>query len=316
MSKVDSESLDHVFGSIEGAEQSVIQHLRTSGLRKASETSLIDEILNIRRERRRIFTDLLTVCDSLRNQSRHLEKQLASSREDNVSLKKAATAHIDELRQTAVRDLKLSTATLKKKYESRLQEVGERLEQVTAGKKEHEERLLQAAAEDLTRIELAKQREMYESKMMKYKQALREIVDREKTTETMVARQAKLYSEVNSEVNALKQALEVEQNNKGQSVRQMNDMHAQLESCMSQLQEERVLSNSLQVELRRRKEKAYMEEKEQADQHARELASIDEKVRQAMSRKDDMIFRLEQRNAQLLEDQKTFQQDLQTVFST
>ena len=170
--------LSQMFGSIEGAEQSVIQHLRTCGLRKASETSLIDEILNIRRERRRIFADLMQVCESLRNQNKHLEKQLQTTREEVIQAKKVSATQVDEMQLTCARELKVQTEALKKKHELKLKEVGARLEDLIANKNAHDEASLQDAAFKLTQVELDKQREVHDAKLLRYKQALREIVER------------------------------------------------------------------------------------------------------------------------------------------
>ena len=43
-------------GNIETTEQEVINHLRTAGLRRDSESKLVDDILRIRKERRQIFS--------------------------------------------------------------------------------------------------------------------------------------------------------------------------------------------------------------------------------------------------------------------
>ena len=175
---MSDDMLSKIFGSIEGAEQSVIQHLRTCGLRKASETSLIDEILNIRRERRRIFTDLMQVCESLRNQNKHLEKQLHIAREELIQEKKVSATQLGEMQKTCARELKAQTEALKKKHELKLREVGARLEDLVASKNAHDEALLKDAAFKLTQVELEKQREVNDAKLLRYKQALRDIVER------------------------------------------------------------------------------------------------------------------------------------------
>ena len=50
-------------GTIENLEQNVIQHIRTSGIRTPRETQLIDEVMELRRERRKLFS---TVVNQLR----------------------------------------------------------------------------------------------------------------------------------------------------------------------------------------------------------------------------------------------------------
>ena len=167
-----------MFGSIEGTEQSVIQHLRTCGLRKASETSLIDDILNIRRERRRIFTDLMQVCESLRNQNKHLEKQLLISREEAIQAKKASATQLEEMQLACTRELKEQTEALKQQQALKLKEVEARLEDLIARKNAHDDASLQDAAFKLTQAELGKQREVHDAKLLRYKQALRDLVER------------------------------------------------------------------------------------------------------------------------------------------
>ena len=44
--------------SLETAELTLVQHLKTAGLRKQRELALIDEVMNIRTERKKIFTAL------------------------------------------------------------------------------------------------------------------------------------------------------------------------------------------------------------------------------------------------------------------
>ena len=55
---------------LETMEQELIQHIRTSGVSQSRELSLIDEVMNIRTERRKLFSvmnkmvhELQQVCD-------------------------------------------------------------------------------------------------------------------------------------------------------------------------------------------------------------------------------------------------------------
>jgi len=311
---MSGDMLSQIFGSIEGTEQSVIQHLRTCGLRKASETSLIDEILNIRRERRRIFTDLMQVCESLRNQNKHLEKQLHVTREEVVQAKKASVTQLDELQQTYARELKVQTEAQKKKHELKLKEVGVRLEDLISNKNAHDEASLQDAAFKLTQVELDKQREVYDSKLLRYKQAVRDMVEREKQHEAMASRHAKLYQEGKEETKTLRELLANQQGSQHANVRLIGEMKAEVDGMRAAIADQHTYIQSLQLDTERRQERALHDIKEQAEKHAQELAAIDAQVRQALARKEGAIQRLQQTNRALLQDQHAMEVGLQSVF--
>ena len=303
-----------VFGSIESAEQSVIQHLRTSGLRKASETALVDEILNIRRERRRIFSDLMTVCESLRSQSKHIEKQLAMAREDVIDSKKVAATQLEEFRQVKDQELQTQIDALKKKHELKLKEVGARLDDLISTKGVHDESLIQKAAARLTETELAKQKAAFDANLLRYKLALKEILEREKSTEAMISRQAKLHQENVDEIKSLRAQLHNQSQSYATSTKTVADVQAELERCKTELLEQRTLSMSLHMELQRKEERAVSDARDLSAKHALELAAIDEKVRLALAKKDDIIHHLHQSNVALLQEQSELKAGLQSVF--
>jgi len=76
----DVSDLDHKnsFERIETLEQSLIQHIRTAGLRKPRECSLIDDVMNLRKDRRQTFTNLFKYAELLKEQNRSLKKKITS----------------------------------------------------------------------------------------------------------------------------------------------------------------------------------------------------------------------------------------------
>jgi len=84
MSALDTPILqDHSEGiaKVENLEQSIIQHVKTSGIRKPREMQLIDEIMDLRRERRKLFA---TLTQQLRMTDAHnseLSSELAGLKE-------------------------------------------------------------------------------------------------------------------------------------------------------------------------------------------------------------------------------------------
>lgn len=93
---------------IEGMEQTVIQHIRTAGIvNKSKETSLVDKVLDLRRERRRVFSATLNELESVRKEVTELQLRLQKAEADIIEatseLERATLQHKSELQNcTAV----------------------------------------------------------------------------------------------------------------------------------------------------------------------------------------------------------------------
>ena len=75
--------------TIEGMEQAVIQHIRTAGIvNKSKETSLVDKVLDLRRERRRIFSSTFNELESAKKEVIELQLKIQQT-EDDFSQTKA-----------------------------------------------------------------------------------------------------------------------------------------------------------------------------------------------------------------------------------
>eukprot|EP01032_Pedospumella_encystans_P025125 gene25125-28405_t len=72
-----SESL----AKIENLEQGIIQHVKTSGIRKPRELQLIDEIMDLRRERRKLFSTLVQQLRVTEGLNAELGSQLTAVKE-------------------------------------------------------------------------------------------------------------------------------------------------------------------------------------------------------------------------------------------
>ena len=71
--------------SLEDREHQLIQHLRTSGIRKPREIELINEVIQLRQERRKSFSALDSVAKKYLKENLSLKEQLASSVDDKIS---------------------------------------------------------------------------------------------------------------------------------------------------------------------------------------------------------------------------------------
>lgn len=149
-------NIDHNLSRIEVTEQDLIQHVRTSGIRKPRETFLIDEIMNIRRERRKFCTQLTSHVhllqhrnEALINDLKEVKEQVRSERSNNSSL----LSNFESIRNNELKTLETRYETentqllekiqqqhrsdvdrLKAKYESKMKLIESRFSEVLEAK--------------------------------------------------------------------------------------------------------------------------------------------------------------------------------------
>jgi len=306
--------LSKVFGGLEEREQGLIQSLRTSGLRKATETSMIDTLLDVRKERRRILSDLMLVCDRQRTQNADLDQQIEDMKANQKQREKGMRATIESSDLKAAHDAQVEVLALKKAHERKLKELSMKLTQVTSSRSVQDEASIAIAAEKITQAELAKQRELYEAKMLRYKQALRDIIEREKQMEAMVTTQKRSISTAESTMAHLRQQVQSQAGGNKELMQTLTGVQNSLDACEMQLRDERILSNSLRIESRRKDNFLHENARDSAARHAQEMAAVDDKVRQALQHKDDKIAQLERANQDLQQQQNELKLSLQSVF--
>lgn len=73
---------------LEGMEQAVIQHIRTAGIvNKSKETSLVDKVLDLRRERRRVFSATINELETVKKEFIELQIRLQKAEADIIETK-------------------------------------------------------------------------------------------------------------------------------------------------------------------------------------------------------------------------------------
>jgi hypothetical protein len=150
------------FEQIESLEQDLIQHIRTAGIRKSRETDIIEELMGIRRERRRLFGGLRSEIQLLEEANAALKSKLTrlvAAQEAEV-----ASKHAGLIEQLKDRDIQLQNAN--KKMESEIRLIKERYEAAARSKVEkisqqYEDklRLLDAKMQDLSIVSKEKVKE-------------------------------------------------------------------------------------------------------------------------------------------------------------
>lgn len=176
--------------SIEDKEQALIQHLRTAGLRQPKEIALVDEVLEIRKERRRLYAGLQERVGALEAAKADLTQQVDSQRirmvEDLDSLKTRYESELgkrDEAFRMLERSLreekdlqsenvrlteKKALDKLKHGYEAKLALLEGKLQEILAEKQSGELKQARALANSIAQKVTGEIEERYHKKLSEY----------------------------------------------------------------------------------------------------------------------------------------------------
>ncbi len=139
--------------AIEEREQTIIQHIRTSGLRKPRESSLIEEMIELRKDRRKAFSAILSKNETISNQFSELKSMFSNQKDvlqheisiktvelqQELSLKNSQLEEItrsqeeysNRLKQRFHLALREEKKILASQYEEKLQLIESKLAEVT-----------------------------------------------------------------------------------------------------------------------------------------------------------------------------------------
>jgi DNA anti-recombination protein RmuC len=154
-----------VLSKVENLEQSIIQHIRTSGVRKPRETALIDEVMDLRRERRKFSADVQNHIKSLEKQNMHLSDELRV---------------LKERLDSEVEKAQVQSRTLPEQREADRLQFEERLKRELATQ---EEKL-----KFMEKINIAKVRNKFEERMKEMEIRANEMIDEKARAELKDAR--------------------------------------------------------------------------------------------------------------------------------
>lgn len=174
--EVTSYEYGEVLGKIENMEQSIIQHIRTSGVRKPRETALIDEVMELRRERRKFSSTIHGQLKLLNSQNSQLAEETGALRErlqaaeQNAEQLRRKYAESREAERLQLEDKlnkelasqeeklkfmeKINIAKVRNKYDERLKEIDVKLKEMLQEKAKAE--LKEARVIALELVEKAK----------------------------------------------------------------------------------------------------------------------------------------------------------------
>jgi hypothetical protein len=299
---------------MEALEQQLIQHLRTSGVRQQREVELINEVMAIRRERRKSFAAVRTLATQLEEDNRNVRARctaLLREREAEAASRKAAVAtalHKKEAElHAAHRQHEQELLALKEKfglashtqiaritkvYEEKLRAVDAKLQELEAAKHGHDQRAAQAIAAELADKAVAEATAQHRAKLQQYKDAVRSIVEKERDATQALAQVEGRLRDAEQDKRVIGDRLRQTEEQLARAVEKGRALHAststlqhavdaaqaQLAAARADLAAQRTMHEDALAQLR--------------DAHAAELEEVDAKVRKALQGRDDKIRQL------------------------
>ena len=169
---------------IEESEQSLIQHLHTSGIRKEREKELIDEVINIRRLRRRLITNYKNDLDNTNHKIQEikhniddkwskihqeqvdkcasLQQQLQQQQNQNNTNNQSA--YITRLEE----QLKIISQSYEKKYEQKFRYLESKLNEMNNSKSIQDNIAVDQKVKDIVTVTVSELERSFSNKIERY----------------------------------------------------------------------------------------------------------------------------------------------------
>lgn len=175
---------------IEDLEQLLLQHMRTAGIRSSKENSLIEEMLDLRKERRKLFSQLAEKNERLTEENEFIKEQHRQAnqkqeqlinllknqhdieiakREEEFHQRESSFKHEIALLQENHKLLEeKSYETFKQTYESKLGKLEQKLKQVLKEKEANDLSKAKQLAEKFIEKALVEMEESHKKKISEY----------------------------------------------------------------------------------------------------------------------------------------------------
>ena len=175
--------------SLEDREHQLIQHLRTSGIRKPREIELINEVIQLRQERRKSFSALDSIAQRHSKENISLKQRLASSVDDKVSeaviqeesAKRILRKKDDDIKmiikhyelklmnekELNLTKMKSQADNLNQINECRLRAVDKKIAELMTEKSNHDYKIAETMAFDITAKAVAELNDQHDAKLLK-----------------------------------------------------------------------------------------------------------------------------------------------------
>lgn len=169
---------------IEESEQKLIQHLHTSGIRKEREKELIDEVINIRRLRRRLITNYKNDLDNTSQKIQEIKHniddkwtkihqeqvdkctslQLQLQQQQNQNNTNNQSAYITRLEE----QLKIISQSYEKKYEQKFRYLESKLNEMNNSKSIQDNIAVDQKVKDIVAVTVSELERSFSNKIERY----------------------------------------------------------------------------------------------------------------------------------------------------
>lgn len=309
------------FDHIEELEQEALQHVRTAGLRKPRETALAEELMVIRRERRRLFAALVAKLDEVSSRNEKIQADMEQTTSHQLQREKGMSERITGMSTSYEEKFKeekeklelkhrIELNGIRKKCEDKIRLIEGKLEEIMLEKGKKDTNAALALASDMTRRATKQIEQGVEKKLQDYKAALISTSAREKEAERQ-AGESRAYIEV---IQAQEKRLTLKLLTTAGDL-ETQKSRAEKEAGRADRAEhafrETVEGSNMEIGLLRDKLKAAIaagreteknltstltsQEKQLQEQHEQQLQSADKKIRAMLHTKDQEIEQLKQR---------------------
>jgi hypothetical protein len=178
-----------LYSSLEDREHQLIQHLRTSGIRKPREIELINEVIQLRQERRKSHSALDSVAKKHWKENISLKQQLASSVDDKISeavireesAKRILRKKDDEIKmiikhydtklmnekELNYTNMRAQADNLNQVNECRLRAVDKKIAELMTEKSSHDNKIAETMAFDITAKAVAELNDQHNLELIK-----------------------------------------------------------------------------------------------------------------------------------------------------
>lgn len=299
--------------NVERLEDVLLQHIRTSGMKKSRETSLIDEVLELRRVRRRALSQIAADIDKLQLDNDEIIRQSKGIARSAVihekeieikvhnEVKRIEQEYREKFSEFAARrdgSIKEFIAKIKQKYENQLVLLENKLADITS---EYQNALGDAAIEARKRemMDLQNKLEQQSHKLLRYKEAVVHLSEKERELDAIVVKQRDEIGQLKEEILfSTKRVEDLES-----SVKHLTEKGVQYQRTMLEKMEVQGRDYSDKIALLESKigsclienETLRAQKKEAEELHASEMQIVDAKIRKALSLKEASISDLERK---------------------
>ena len=303
ISQSAAESID----GIEKKEQEVINHLRTAGLRQSSETSLVDDILKIRKERRKVFSAMQTKLMKIVTKVEEMEREERSVRTERREEREEHSAEIQQLKNVSKEQLGDQALHLKRKFEAKLRELNSKYESYLETKEKEHAKALEEARKFSAKREMDELSRRNDNENLRLIKSLHDAVAEISTLKEAMKRKEDSMVKMRTECVAVHSTLEKEKERRKVAESKLGQYSISVEVLGQKLNSERDYARELSNTLDRQQEERSVATESLDRAHAKEMDTLEEKVRVALNAKDEQIQALTRRCTMLEAELKGIQ---------